>query len=160
MGDGFWRSLGEQGGEDGRFTVFQALVETLEPLSRNRSRTFRGGIRYPLSRGSNIETALESCFWLDLTERCLGHALGSTWWLRSHCGAEEHDPYFFLFLSPPSGSQWVSLIDPGHDLESISYLDRPYGADPPEQRMDPNLRAILESKASTFSDYLRWASGS
>ncbi len=159
-GDGFWRALGKEGNSDGRFIILQALVETLNPLRKNKSRAFRGGIRYPLSRGDRTEVALESCFWLDLTEKFLGHAFDTGWWLRSPCGTEEDNRYFFFFLSPPSGNQWVSLIDPADDIESISYLDRPYGTEPPEQRMDPKLRAVLSSEASTFSDYLRWASGS
>ena len=84
MGDEFWRALGEPGAADGRFAVSQALVETLDPLRKSQSGqssqsgAFRGGIRYPLSRGDGTETALESCFWLDLTERRLGRALGNS----------------------------------------------------------------------------------
>ena len=161
LGDAFWRDLVVRGtGDDGRFTVLQALVETLAPLNRDKNRAFRGGIRYPLSHGSSVESALEACFWLDLTEGCLGHALGNNSWLRSGGSAKANNRHFFLFLSPPSGSQWVSLIDPEDDLDSISYLDRPYGSEAPEQRMDPTLRAILTSASSTFGDYLSWASGS
>jgi type VI secretion system ImpM family protein len=158
-GETFWRDLAGPENNDGRFTVFQALVETLPPPGKDKSRGFRGGIRYPLSHGNSSDTALESCFWLDLTEQCLGHTLESNWWFRSPCGAGEDNRYFHLFLSPPIGNQWMSLIDPGSDLETISYLDRPYGTEPPEQRMDPDLRAILESKTATFGDYLSWASG-
>ena len=159
LGDAFWRNLNGSDGDDRRFTVFQALLETLTPLRKEKDRFFRGGIRYPLPRGSSTETALDSCFWLDITERCLGRALGNTWWLRSPGNKEEDNRYQFLFLSPPGGTQWASLVDPADALDSISYLDRPFGIDPPEDRMDPNLRAILESKDSTLSDYLHWVSG-
>jgi len=159
-GNAFWHNVGKTGGDNGRFTVLQALVETLEPLRKNKNRAFRGGIQYPLSRGDSTDTALESCFWLELTENCLGHPLGGNWWFRSPGGTEVDNRHLFLFLSPPTGNQWVSLIDPCMDLESISYLDQPYGVEPPEQRMDPNLRAILESDTSTLGDYLHWASES
>ncbi|MFH1843608.1 MAG: type VI secretion system-associated protein TagF [bacterium] len=159
-GGSFWRNVGATTDDGGRFTVLQALVETLEPLRRNKNRAFRGGIQYPLSRGNSTDTALESCFWLDLTENCLGHPLASSWWFRSPGEPQADSRHLFLFLSPPTGNQWISLIDPDMDLESISYLDRPYGVEPPEQRMDPNLRAILESETSNLGEYLRWASES
>lgn len=159
-GADFWHDLAGRANADGRFAVLQALVETLTPLRSNALRAFRGGIRYPLSGSDATHAAMESCFWIDLTERILGRALGDTWWLRSPRGRAEMAPHFLLFLSAPSASQWISLIDPGPGSESISDLDHPYGTEPPEQRMDPNLRAVLESERSTLSDYLHWASGS
>ncbi|MFC1572649.1 type VI secretion system-associated protein TagF [Candidatus Eisenbacteria bacterium] len=157
-GVGFCGDTNEEGLGDGRFRVFQALVETLSPPRKGDRRTFRGGLRYPLAKGDSAQTALESCFWLDLTERCLGQTLGGACWLHPSQGTEEGHPYFFLFLTTPSDSQWISLVDPGENLESISYLDRPYGTEPPEQRMAPDLRSLLVSRRATFRDYLEWAS--
>ena len=159
-GDAHWRDLAEPGAADGRYTVLQALVETLEPLGRNQSRAFRGGIRYPLAGKGPGQSALESCFWLDLTERCLGRPLASAWYLRSPAEPATDNRNFYLFLSQPSGNHWISLVDPQAELESISYLDRPYGTDPPADRMDPDLRIVLESESTTLGDYVDWASGS
>jgi type VI secretion system ImpM family protein len=143
---------------DGRFTTLQAFAETVQPLAGNRAPAFRGGIRFPLC-GAGEEVDLEPCFWLDLTERRLGRPLASAWWLRSPLAATSAGRYLFLFLSPPSRSQWVNLVEPENEVASISYLDRPYGTQPPEQRMAPALRAVLDSAEATFGDCLRWASG-
>ena len=160
MGETFWRDLEGSQDNDGRFTIVQAMLETLTPWGENKDRIFSGGIRYPLPRGGHTKAAMASCFWLDLTARCLGRAIGETWWFRPPGESESDNRSMFLFLSPPGGNQFASLIDPAADLDSISYLDRPYGAEPPEERMDPDLRAILTANTSSLSDYLRWASRS
>ncbi len=141
------------------FTVFQALVETLAPAKRGDARAFRGGLRYPLAHAIGDAGGRESCFWLDLTERYLGRALSRIWSVRMTSEADADRGHYFYFQSRPLGSHWVSLLDAQTSLESISYLDRPYGTQPPEARMAPDLRAVLESPSASLEDYLRWASG-
>ena len=160
LGDTFWSDLEGSQDNDGRYMIVQALLETLTPWGADKDRTFSGGIRYPLPRGGHTAAALASCFWLDLTDRCLGRAIGAKWWFRSPGATGSENRSLFLFLSSPGGKQWASLIDPEADLDSVSYLDRPYGTEPPEERMDPKLRTILAANTSSLSDYLRWASGS
>lgn len=157
-GGAFWRDLVDADDDDSRYTIVQALVETLGRggATMNQAR-FRGGIRYPLSRRGGDETALESFFWLDFTEQYLGQSLGSTWWFRSPGEIDRDRGRFLLYFSPPSDRQWLGLVDPGDDLESISYLERPYGTEPGRQRMNPDLRDILTRESSTLADYLQWA---
>jgi len=159
-GGAFWRSVAPADGKDERYIVCQALVETLAPSGNDKLPSFRGGIRYPISGGDGVESEFESCFWVDFSERRLGTPLDGVCWLRAPGDSAAATRHFYLFLSPPSGNQWISLIDPEADLDSISYLDRPYGSEAPEERMDSKLRDILESETASFDAYLRWASGS
>lgn len=159
-GDQFWTGMRGAEAGDIRFTVMQALLETVGPLARNEARAFRGGVRFPLNGGAASQSALESCFWLDLTERCLRRRLENHFFLRSPCEDDAGNDHLYQFLSPPSANHWISLVDAQSDLESISYLDRPYGSEPAMARMTPDLRALLESDAASLGDYIAWAAGS
>ena len=157
LGIDFWQSLTDHETSDQRFIVLQALVETLAPLRKGDPRAFRGGIRYPISNSGNVASAMESSFWIDLTERFLRRPRTSSWSLRSPEKTEDGRAFCFLWLTTPADSHWISLVDQQSELESISYLDRPYGTEPPEHRMDPNLRTVLQSDRASLSEYLRWA---
>jgi len=145
---------------DPRHTVMQALVETLTPPGGDHQRAYRGGVRYPLPRDRDPAADIEGLFWLDLSERVLGRSLLPSCWFRAP-GEPTHDRrHLYVFLSAPSGVQWLGLIDQTSSLESISALDQPYGTRPAAERMAPALRALVEAPTTTLRDYLHWATGS
>jgi type VI secretion system ImpM family protein len=152
----FWDSLAGDNGDETAFVILQVLIETITPLRNGDARAFRGGIRFPLSEGEGTDFDLATAFWLAVTERLLGKPLGNAWWLRSAGSEGEAMRYLFLFLSPPTPNHWLGLLDQGSELESISYLDRPYGSVSARERMNPQLRALLENDSTTLDDLLRF----
>lgn len=64
-----------------------------------------------------------------------------------------------FFFSAPTTTQFLALIDPRSDVESISYLERPYGG-PPEERMNVTLRALLDDPEAPLRAVLDWATRS
>ncbi len=111
------------------------------------------GIRFPLS-GEATALAHEVQFWLDLTARRLGRPLERACYFWTAAGAESSDLY--LFFSEPSGPQWTCLADPDANIETVSFLDRPYGSEP-ERRMEPALRSLADTSDARLADYLAWA---
>lgn len=138
-----------------RHHVMQAFVETLAPLRGRDLKDIRTGIRFPLSAGDRARTALEVSFWIDLTGRFLGRGLERTscfWAVEASNGRR---PGLHLFFSEPSGVQWTCLADPDADIETVSFLDRPYGGDP-ERRMEAPLRQLMDSPDAPLLEYIRW----
>lgn len=146
----YWRGLGQAGEGDGRYDIVQTLCETIRHVADGN---FRGGIRFPLAGTDRAIAVLEPCFWLDLAEKLRGRKLDATWWLRAPAGTPSDRRHLFLFLSAPSASQWVSVVEPEDSVETISYLDRPYGL-PARQRMSEGLRGLLAAEDATLADYL------
>jgi type VI secretion system ImpM family protein len=153
-GGDFWASLlgDSQGGL--AFQIVQALVETVEQLPRDLSGVHLG-LRFPLS--SNVlQLDHEVAFWLDLVGGLAQTSLdGCTYFWTNSPGARS-DCALYLFFADPSSAQWIALVDSSSDIDSVCYLDRPYGARP-EDRMDPALRRIVENAGSSLSDYIAWA---
>lgn len=158
-GADLWASVPGDGSPGYRYQVMQALVETLTPMRGRDPGTYRFGIRFPLSARTPTAAALEVCFWMDLTSRKLGRGLERACCFWSTDSDNGFGPVLYLFFSEPSSAQWMALVDPAAESETISFLDRPYGSQPPEQRMDPALRTILDSPTATLDRYLAWAQG-
>lgn len=142
-----------------RYQVMQALVESLAPMRGRDPGTSRFGIRFPLTARTPTAGALEVCFWIDITARRLGRGLERACCFWSTDTDNGFGPTCFLYFSEPSAAQFLALVDPAADLETISFLDRPYGSQPPEQRMDAALRTLLDSPTATLDQYLSWAQG-
>jgi type VI secretion system ImpM family protein len=143
-----------------RFQVMQAFVETLAPIKGRDLKDVRMGMRFPLS-GYSPAACAEAAFWIDMTSRRLGKSLDRTscfWTVGARSEGDFGPPPgdLYLFFSEPSGPQWTCLADRDANIETMSFLDRPYGSDP-ERRMEPALRSLLESPSATLADYLQWA---
>ena len=132
-----------------RYQVMQAFVETLVPMKGRDPREIRMAIRFPLS-GDPSSAALDAAFWVDLASRRLGKKLD-----RASCFWNQADD-LYLFFSEPTGPQWTCLADRDANIETVSFLDRPYGSEP-ERRMDRALRGLLDAPSATLVDYLNWA---
>lgn len=154
----FWESVLGDAQSPERFQILQALVETVSYLRGRGPGEIRLGIRFPLSpQGEQVD--LEVAFWLDMTAQLLRRPLEGCcyFWTPGDAGALGSALYFFF--SEPSAAQWSSLVDPDLDIETMSYLHRPYG-ERPEDRMDPALRRVLESEGGTLAECVRWAASS
>jgi type VI secretion system ImpM family protein len=132
-----------------RYQVMQAFVETVGHLRGRNPGDVRLGIRFPLPPGDGEDTAHAVSFWVDMTARRFGKSLerASYFW---------SDRDLLFFFSEPSGAQWTCIADRDASIETMSFLDRPYGSDP-ETRMDTALRDLLDSPDARLTDYLTWA---
>lgn len=162
----FWDRLAQERPNGGSASpslchqVMQALVETVTYLRGRKLPEIRMSIRYPILRGAGAEAEQSVAFWLELTARLLGTPLDGIccFWTQ---GATELSwpPMLLVSFSPPSTAQFSALIDPESNLETVSYLERPYG-EPPETRMDASLRTLLDGPSTSLSDLLGWAAAS
>jgi type VI secretion system ImpM family protein len=134
-----------------RHHVLLSLGESTFPFRGRELDRIPFAIRVPLS-GSG-DRAREVEFWIELLTASLRKDLAGAMCLWS-------DPtvavgaHLFVFFASPTATQFTSLIDPDADIETISYLDRPYGSKPPEERIDPGLRGLLASETSTLAELL------
>jgi type VI secretion system ImpM family protein len=142
-GDDFW------GGTAHRYQVMQAFVETVGHLKGRDPKDVRLGIRFPLPPAETGETAHAVSFWVDMTARRFGKPLERASYFWTGCD-------LIFFFSEPSGAQWTCLADRDASIETMSFLDRPYGSDP-ERRMDPALKDLLDSPDARLAEYLTWA---
>jgi hypothetical protein len=128
-------------------------VESVTYLRGRDPEEVRLGLRIPLALTGNA-AGVEIAFWTELIRVLFQAEIpGACLFWTNEAGATAHLHYFF---STPSSAQWSAIIDGESELETISYLERPYGG-PPADRMDPALREILESGESKLSRWLEVA---
>ncbi|MEZ4652675.1 MAG: type VI secretion system-associated protein TagF [Candidatus Eisenbacteria bacterium] len=172
-----WTGVLGDAAAPGRYQILQALFETVEYLRGRAATDVHMGVRFPLPAGPAV---MEIAFWLDLTTRIFRGSIDGCCYLWN-AGAGETpatgtslsagvpgasvstesaglagSPHLLFFFSPPTTAQFVALIDPASDVESISYLERPYGG-PPEDRMAPALRSVLDEPNAPLRAILDWA---
>lgn len=152
----FWFAVAGDPLHPARYQLLQALYETVEYLRGRNAADVRMGIRFPLPKGS---APLAIGFWIDLVGRLFRGPIDGCSYFWTEGDEAGWDPQLLFFFSAPTSPQFLALIDPGSDVESISYLDRPYGV-PPEARMSEALRAILDDPGTPLRTLLDWASRS
>jgi type VI secretion system protein ImpM len=142
-----------------RYQVLQALLESLDPF---RGREIDGiplGIRIPLGEEDPDRRLFEISFWTDLAAARLGRPVGRAthFWSAGRAGGGDDRPVLFLFFSTPTSQQFAALVEHGLDIDTISYLERPYGKLPPEERMNPEVRELLSRPEASLRDVLERA---
>ena len=149
-----------------REQLVQALHETVSYLRGRPPIDIGLGVRCPLA--PSVGATFQVSVWIDLIRHIFGSAVPgpcSFWPHPATPGLDLPDPSgqrrtgsFHFFFSRPSSAQWISLFDPGANLDTISAIERPYGGDPGE-RMAPALRSLMRSPSATLSEFLSTARG-
>lgn len=152
----FWSAIAGDPLHAARYQVLQALYETVEYLRGRNATDVRMGIRFPLPQSSG---PLAIGFWIDLVARLFRAPIEGCSYFWTDGEGTGWEPQLLFFFSTPTSPQFLALIDPRSDVESISYLERPYGG-PPEARMSEALRAILDDPGTPLHAILDWASRS
>ncbi len=156
--------------------IVQALVESVTYLRGRDPKEVRLGVRIPLALTGNAAGA-EVALWSELIRvlfraeipgACLFWTNEATSPNSAESPASPVAPptdsgeatrpiaHLHFFFSTPSAAQWSGIIDADSELETISYLERPYGG-PPAERMDPTLREALENGETTLARWLEAA---
>ena len=152
----FWSAVAGGPLDPARYQIVQGLCETVEYLRGRNASDVRMGIRFPLP-GRSAPLAIG--FWIDLVARIFRSSIDGCSYFWTEGDGIDFPPRLLFFFSTPTSPQFLALIDPHSDVESISYLERPYGS-PPEERMSAGLRAILDDPATPLRALLDWASRS
>ncbi len=152
----FWSAIAGDPLHPVRYQVLQALYETVEYLRGRNATDVRMGIRFPLPKSS---APLAIGFWIDLVGRLFRGPIDGCSYFWTDGDEARWEPQLLFFFSTPTSPQFLALIDPGSDVESISYLQRPYGG-PSEARMNEALRAILDDAGTPMRALLDWATRS
>jgi len=133
------------------FQIAQALVESVTYLRGRDSKEIRLGLRVPLAQTGNA-AGVEIAFWSEMIRILFRSEVAGACYFWTNELADE-GAYFHYFFSTPSGAQWSAIIDPASELETMSYLERPYGG-PPADRMDPSLKTALEDGQTKLARWL------
>lgn len=152
----FWSAVVGGPLDPARYQIVQGLCETIEYLRGRNASDVRMGIRFPLPNGAG---PLAISVWIDLVARLFRSSIEGCSYFWTEGDGIDFRPHLLFFFSTPTSPQFLALIDPSSDVESISYLERPYGG-PPEARMNTELRAILDDPATPLRALLDWASRS
>lgn len=150
----FWSAVAGGPLDPVRYQILQGLCETVEYLRGRNASDVRMGIRFPLPERS---APLAVGVWIDLVARLFRASIDGCSYFWTDGDGIDFRPHLLFFFSTPTSAQFLALIDPSSDVESISYLERPYGG-PPEARMNAGLRAILDDPAAPLRALLDWAS--
>ena len=151
----FWQELFGSFGDPRKYLLFSNLVETLLPVRNRNFKRMSLGLRFPLLTGEQRADYV-ACFWLHVSLVMLGSVPGwpFLFWNLPRNGTPA---YLFLFFRQPSPKNFLQLLKPDADSESICMVDEEgKGALSKASAMIPSaLRALLDKQEGTLSGFLR-----
>jgi type VI secretion system ImpM family protein len=151
----FWQELFGSFDDPRKFLLFNNLADVLLPV-RNRSfRRMNLGLRFPLLK-SGQRADYMACFWLNITLTMLGTMPGwpFLFWNTPVNGAPG---YLFLFFRQPSPKNFLQLLKPGADTESICAVDEEgkEALGNAAAKIPSALRGLLEKREGSLSGFLK-----
>ncbi len=151
----FWQELFGSFDDPRKYLLFNNLASVLLPV-RNRSlKRMSLGLRFPLLK-NEAQADYMACFWLNITLIMLGVMPGPPFlfWSVQGNGTSAH---LFLFFRQPSPKNFLQLLKPEADSESICVVDEEgISAVGKSASMLPSaLRALLDKREGSLSGFLK-----
>ena len=137
-----------------KYLLFKNLADVLPPFRSRSLLRLNLGLRFPLS-ANDTATSYEVCFWIHLCQAFLGGISFAPilFWTRSE---GEQPGHLFLFFRQPSSKNYLQILKPEAESETICVVDQDGG-----DRMTsisealPHLyRSLLDSGGSTMGQFL------
>lgn len=150
----FWQRLFGSFEDPRKYLLFKNLTEVLLPLRHRSLSRMNLGLRFPLSKGGDT-TAFEVCFWLHVSMALLDASPGTPFlfWNLPHSDAAG---YLFLFFRQPSARNFLQLIRPEAENDTICAMDEE-GKEKlatVAQTLSYSHRALLEAGDEKLSHFL------
>lgn len=150
-----WEGLFGSFDDPRKYLLFRNLRQALLPVRDRSFKRLSLGLRFPLLRDSG-QTDFLACFWMNVTMTMLGTMPGGPF-LFWGVPADGARTYLFVFFRQPSPKNFVQLIRPETDSDSICPVDEEgiKDIDRAATAMPSALRALLDKRDGSLSSFLR-----
>jgi type VI secretion system protein ImpM len=150
----FWQNLFGSFNDPRKYLILNNLGETLQPFKSRGLHRLTLGLRFPLSSDPSSAT-YEVCFWVQLCLTILGApAVTPILFWAGH--QDTHPGYLFLFFRQPSPRNYLQLLQPDIDSETICAVDKDGRDKLTTLSSSPsnNYRTLLDSGGQSLSQFL------
>ena len=138
-----------------KYLVFKNLADVLPPFRSRSLLRLNLGLRFPLSADDGA-TSYEVCFWVYMCQAFLGATSFTPilFWTRPQ---SEKSGHLFLFFRQPSSKNFLQLLKPEAESETVCVVDRDGGDRIANisQTLPHPYRSLLESGDSTLGQFLQ-----
>jgi hypothetical protein len=150
----FWQRLFGSFEDLRKYLLLKNLAEVLLPLRHRGVSRMNLGLRFPLSKGGDT-TAYEVCFWLQASLALLDASPGTPF-LFWNLPRGDSAGYLFLFFRQPSARNFLQLIRPEADNDTICAMDEEgkENLTTVAQTLSYSHRALLEAGDDKLSKFL------